>query len=66
MRAYRCSVMMRMPDKVGVEYNGGLERWRICDTTVIDTAVEEMRDGNRKDVGRWRWKNGLEERRQTG
>ena len=34
--------------------------------TVVDTAVEEMRDGNRRDVGRRRWQNGLEERQRIG
>ena len=31
----------------------------------MDMEVEEMRDGNRRDVGRRRWRNGLEERRWT-
>ena len=34
--------------------------------TVVDTAVEEMRDGNRRDVGRRRWQNGLEGQQQNG
>ena len=32
----------------------------------MDTVAEEMWDGNRRDMGQWRWQNGLEGRRPTG
>ena len=65
LRAYRCSGIKEMADKVSGEDSGGRAWWRRCGTAGIDTAVEEMRDGNRRDVGRRIWRNGLEERRQT-
>ena len=57
---------MGMEDKFSGEDSGGRARcWR-CGTTGMDTAAEEIRDGNRRDVGRWRWRNGLEGRQRTG
>ena len=41
---------------VSGEDSGGRARCRRCGTTGIDTAVEEMRDSNRRDVGRLIWK----------
>ena len=32
----------------------------------MDTAAEEMQDGNRRDLGRRIWLNGLEEQQRTG
>ena len=58
--------IMYMVDKVNGEDSSGRALWRRCGTTGMDTAMEEMRDGNRRDVGRRRWRNGLEGRRQTG
>ena len=55
---WRCGIM-GMSDKVGGEDSGRRARWRRCRTTGIDTAVEEMRDGNTRDVGRRIWRNGL-------
>ena len=66
LRAYRCSGIMEMADKISGEDRVGRAWWRRCRTTGMDTEVEEMRDGNIIDVGRWRWQNGLEERRRTG
>ena len=66
LRAYRRSWIMEMRDKVGGVDSGGRSWWWIFRTTGIDTAVEEMRDGNRRDVGRRRWRNELEERQWTG
>ena len=57
---------MGMADKVGCKDSGGRSWWMRCGTTGMDTAEEEMRDDNRRDVGRQRWRNGLEGRRQTG
>ena len=54
-----------MADKVGVEDSGVQARWWRCGTTDMDTTVEEMRDGNRRDLGRRRWQNGLEGRLRT-
>ena len=31
----------------------------------MDTTAEEIREGNRRDVGRLRWRNGLEEQQWT-
>ena len=42
--------MMGMTDKVSGEDSGGRARWRRCATTGVDTAAEEMRDGNRIDM----------------
>ena len=46
----RCRIM-GMVDKVSGEDGGGRARWQRCGTTGMDTEVEEMRDGNRRDVG---------------
>ena len=32
----------------------------------MDTAAEDMRGGNRRDVGRRKFRNGLEGRQRTG
>ena len=40
--------------------------WRICGTTGMDTAAEDMQDGNRRYAGRRRWRNALEEWQWTG
>ena len=66
LRAYRRSGIMGMADRVSSEYSNGQAWWRRCGTTGIYTAAEEMRDGNRRDVGRRRCRNGLEEWRRTG
>ena len=50
LRAYQYYGITGMLDKVSSEDSDGRERWRRCGTTCIDTAVEEMRDGNRRDV----------------
>ena len=55
-----------MVDKVSSEDSGGSARWQRCRTTGMDTAAEEMWNGNRWDVRQHRWLNGLEGRRQTG
>ena len=55
-----------MTDKVRNEDSGGRARWRRCGTTGMDTAVEEMRYGKRRNVGQQKWRNGLDERRRTG
>ena len=60
LRAYRRSEIMGMVDNISGEDSGELARWRRCGTTEMDTTAEEMRYGNRRDVGRWRWQNGLE------
>ena len=49
-----------MLDKFGCEDSSGRVLWRRCGTTDMDTMAEEIRDGNRRDVGRRRWQNGLE------
>ena len=36
-----------MADKVSSEDSGGRERWQRWGTIGMDTATEEMRDGNR-------------------
>ena len=56
---WRCGIM-GMADKVSGEESGGRERWRRCGAIGIDKAAEEMRDGNRIDVGQRRWQNVLE------
>ena len=65
LRSHRCSGIMRMADNIRGEDSSGQARWHICETIDMDTVVEEMWDGNRRDVGQWRCRNGLEERRQT-
>ena len=62
LRVYRHSGIMGMADKVSNEDIVGQAWWRRCGTTERDTMAEEMRDGNRIDVGRRRWRNGLEGR----
>ena len=57
---------MVIVDKVGGEDSGGQARWRICGKTGMDMAAEDIQDSNRRDVGRQRWLNGLEERRRNG
>ena len=47
---WRCGIM-GMADKFRGEDSGGRKRWRRCGTTWMDTAAEEMRYGNRRDVG---------------
>ena len=32
----------------------------------MDTAADEMQDGNRRDDGQHRWRNELEEQQQAG
>ena len=46
----RCRIM-GTEYKVSGEDSGGQAWWRRCGTTGIDTAAEEMRDVNRRDVG---------------
>ena len=53
-------------DKATSEDSVGRARWQICGTTGMNTATEEMWDGNRRDVGRPRWRNGLEGRQWNG
>ena len=65
LRSYRRYGVMGMADKVIGEDSGGRVWWLRCGTTDIDTEAKEMQDGNRRYLGRWRWRNGLEERRQT-
>ena len=55
MRAYFRSGIMVMSDKVSGEDSGVRAQWRRCGTTGMDTAAEEMRVGNRSDVGQQRW-----------
>ena len=62
---WRCGIM-GMADKVSGEDSGGRARWHKIRTTGMDMAAEEMRDGNRRYVGQWRWQNGLEGRRRIG
>ena len=47
---WRCGIM-GMADKVGVEDSGGRARQQRCGTTGMDMAAEDMRYGNRRDVG---------------
>ena len=51
LRAYCRSRIMGMADKVSGEDSGGLAWWQRCGTIWIDTAAEEMRDVNIRDVG---------------
>ena len=46
---WRCGIM-GMTENVRGEYNGRQERWHRCGTTWMDTATEEMLDGNRRYV----------------
>ena len=61
----RCGIM-GMLDKFSGEDSGGRPRWRRCRTTYMHTAAEEIWDGNRRDVGQQRWRNGLEGWQRTG
>ena len=54
LRAYRCSRIMSMTEKVSGKDSGGRARCRRCGKTEMDMTVEEMRQGNRIDVGRRR------------
>ena len=54
-RVYRCSRIMGMAEKISGEDSGGRLQLRIWWTTGMDTAVEDIWDGNRRDVGRRRW-----------
>ena len=60
----RCRIM-GMEDKVSSKYRGRQAQWRRCGTTGMDTAAEDMRDRNRRYVGRRRLQNGLEGRRRA-
>ena len=66
LRAYCHSGIMGMADKVSGKDSGGRAWLQRCGTTDMDTTVEEMQDGNRRDVGQRRWRNGLEGRLRTG
>ena len=66
LRAYRRSMIVGMEDKVSDGDSGGRAWRRRCGTAGIDMAAAEMREVKRRDVGAWRWRNGLEERRWTG
>ena len=61
---WRCEIM-GMADKVSGEESRGRAWWRRYGTTGMDTAAEEMRYGNRKDVVQQIWKNVLEEQQWT-
>ena len=52
LRLYSCSGIMGMAGKVSGENSGGKARWRRCGTTDMDTTMKEMRNVNRRDVGR--------------
>ena len=62
LRAYPRYGIMGMADKVSGEETVELSRWRRCGTTYMNTVAEEMRDGNRRDMGQRRWRNELEGR----
>ena len=59
-----------MSENIGGEDSGGQEQWHRCGITGVDTTAEEMRDRNRRDVGRHKWQmswkngNGLGKYRQ--
>ena len=57
---------MGISDKAGGEEINGQARWHRYWKTGVDTAVEDMQDGNRRDVGRRRWRNMLEGQKRTG
>ena len=57
---------MGMKDNVSSKDISRQSWWRRCGATGMDAATEEMREGNRRDVGRQIWQKGLEERRRTG
>ena len=54
----RCGIMV-MADNSSSEDSGGRAWCQKCGIIEMDTAAEEMQDGNRRDVGRRRWQNGL-------
>ena len=66
MRAYICSEIMGMADKISGEDSGRQAWWQRYGITGMDTAVQIILDGNRRDVVQQRWQNGLEERQWTG
>ena len=51
-RAYRCSRIMGMEDKISGEDSGGQAWWRRCGTTCMDTVVKEIRDNGDGRQGR--------------
>ena len=61
---WRCGII-RMADEVRSEDSGGRARWQRYGTKGMNRVVEKMWDSNRRDVGRRRWVNGLEERQRT-
>ena len=62
LRGYCRFGIMGMADKFSGEESGGRAQWRRFGITGIETAAEDTRDGNRRDVGQRRWQNGSEER----
>ena len=50
MEARQRRGIMRMVDKVSGEDSSVKSWWRRCRITGMDTAAEEMRDGNKGDV----------------
>ena len=51
MEAWRRFRIMGIADMVSGEDSSGRAWWRRYSTTWMDTAAEEMRDDNRRDVG---------------
>ena len=66
LRAYRCSGIIVIVHNISGEDSFGRAWWRRCGKTRMDTTVEEMRYGNRRDVGRLIWQNRLKEQQRTG
>ena len=66
LRAYCCSGMMGIADKVSGENSGVRAWWQRYGTIWIDMVEEKMRDVKRRDVVQRRLCNGLEGRRRTG
>ena len=62
LRANYRSSIMGMADKVNGKDSGRRAWWQRCETKGIHIATEEMRDDNRRCVGRQRRQNGSEER----
>ena len=54
VRAYRCSRIMGMADNFNSKDSGGRSHSMRCGTKGMDMVVEEMWDGNRRDVGQRR------------
>ena len=54
-----------MADKFRGEDSSRQARRRICGTIWMDTATEDMWEGNRRDTGQRRWLNELEGRQRT-